>query len=118
LRTSYIKARTKSDDGVFVWGNDATARYLADRPDPSRFTFEMPLSLQGPYLAQYRTEAMRELRARPPTYFIVGINWWGQDTKEQSVAKFPEMATFLGQGYSLEKSFGVLDLYRRNAPAE
>jgi len=114
----YIKANTKPDDGVFVWGNDATARYLADRPNPTRFTFEMPLSLPGRYLEPYRAEAIRELRARPPTYFVVGINWWGSDSKEQSLAKFPEMAAFLSQGYTLEKSFGVLDLYRRNARAE
>lgn len=114
----YIKAHTKPDDGVFVWGNDATVQYLADRRNPSRFTFEMPLSLPGSYLERYRAEAIREVRARPPTYFLVGINWWGSDTKEQSLAKFPEMDAFLKQDYSLEKSFGALDLYRLNAPVD
>jgi hypothetical protein len=114
----YVTASTKPDDSVFVWGNDATVPYLADRPNPSRFTFEMPLSLPGPYLERYRAEAIRELRARPPTYFIVGINWWAPDTKQQSLAKFPEMADFLGKEYSFEKSFGVLDLYRRKAHPE
>ena len=110
----YIRARTDSADGVFVWGNDATIRYLADRPNPSRFTFEMPLSLRGPYLDRYRTEAMHDLLARAPVYFVVGVNWWTGDTKEQSLAKFPAMAAFLKQDYSLEKSFGVIDIYRRN----
>ena len=114
----YIAAHTKPDDGVFIWGNDATVRYLANRPNPSRFTAEMPLSLPGGYLERYRAEAMRELRARPPTYFVVGINWWRPDTREQTLAKFPELSAFLKQGYSLEKSFGILDLYRRKAPHE
>jgi len=114
----YIKAHTNSNDGVFVWGNDATVRYLADRPNPSRFTFEMPLSLQGPYRKRYRAEAMGELRARPPTYFVAGVNWWAGDTKAQSLAKFPEMAAFLKYGYSREQSFGVVDLYRRNGSAK
>jgi hypothetical protein len=114
----YIDEHTKSSDGIFVWGNDATVPYLANRPNPSRFTFEMPLSLPGSYLERYRDEAMRELRANPPAYFVVGINWWGADTKEQSLAKFPDMAAFLSQGYSLEKSFGVLDLYRRKTADE
>lgn len=114
----YIEARTKPDDGVFVWGNDATVPYLANRPNPSRFTFEMPLSLQGPYLARYRAEALNQLRTRPPAYFVLGINWWSSDTKEQSIAKFPELASFLAKSYSREKSFGILDLYRRNESAE
>ena len=110
----YIRAHTDSADGVFVWGNDATIRYLADRPNPTRFTFEMPLSLRGPYLDRYRTEAMHDLGARAPVYFVVGVNWWTGDTKEQSLAKFPAMAAFLKQGYRLEKRFGVIDIYRRN----
>ncbi|HTI01810.1 MAG TPA: hypothetical protein VL752_12765 [Acidisoma sp.] len=112
---SYIAGRTSPEDGVFIWGNDATVRYLANRPNPSRFTYEMPLSLPGRYLARYRVEVMHELRARPPTYFIVGINWWGADSKAQALGKFSALAAFLNQGYSLEKSFGALDLYRRNA---
>jgi hypothetical protein len=114
----YIRAHTDSADGVFVWGNDATIRYLADRPNPSRFTFEMPLSLRGPYLARYRAEAMRDLLARMPAYFVVGVNWWTGDTKGQSLAKFPAMAAFLKQDYRLEKSFGVIDVYRRNSTGQ
>jgi hypothetical protein len=110
----YIRAHTRSTDGVFIWGNDATIRYLADRPNPTRFTFEMPLSLRGPYLDRYRAEAMHDLTARAPAYFVVGANWWAGDTKEQSLAKFPAMAAFLKHGYRLEKTFGVVDVYRRN----
>ena len=113
----YIAAHTNADEGVFVWGNDATIRYLANRPNPSRFTFEMPLTLQGPYLARYRAEAMRELLTRPPTYLVVGVTWLGV-TKEESLGNFPELAAFLHAHYHLEKSFGFDDLYRRNAPPE
>jgi hypothetical protein len=117
---TYIKAHTKPDDGVFVWGNDATVGYLAERPNPSRFTFEMPLSLSGPYLEPYRAQAMRELCNHPPVYFVVGLNWaWFMGaSKEQALANFPQMATFLSQNYSLEKSFGVLDVYRNRLAPE
>jgi hypothetical protein len=110
----YIRAHTNPRDGVFVWGNDATARYLTNRPNPTRFTFEMPLSLQGAYRARYRIEVMQQLRVHPPTYFMVGMNWWNTDTKQQSLEKFPDLNTFLNQNYHLETSFGNLDLYRHN----
>jgi hypothetical protein len=118
MAARYIAEHTKPDDGVFVWGNDASVRYLADRPNPTRFTYEIPLSLDGPYRAAYRSEAMEALRARPPVYFVVGLNWWAADTKAQSLSKFPELAAFLSRGYHLERSIGGLDLYRRNSAIE
>jgi len=112
----YLAGHTTPHDGVFIWGNDATIRYLADRPNPTRFTFEMPLSMPGTFRAGYRVEALQGLRKRPPAYFIVGTNWWRMDTKGQALAKFPEMANFLRQNYKLDKSFGLIDLYRRKSP--
>lgn len=108
----YIAAHTSPQQGVFIWGSDALY-YLANRPNPSRFTFLMPLTLPGPYRAAYRAEAMRELMAHPPTYFVTGIAWDGLSKAVTAMADFPEMANFLSQDYSLEKSIGVLDLYRR-----
>jgi len=110
---NYLAAHTAPDEGVFIWGNHATARYLADRPNPTRFTIEFPLSLPGKYLAPYRAEAMRDLRSRPPVYIVVGTNWWRPDTKEQALAKFAALSDFLHSNYRLETSFGNLDLYRR-----
>ena len=109
----YIAAHTTSQQGVFIWGSDALY-YLANRPNPSRFTFVMPLTLPGPYRAAYREEAISELMARPPTYFVTGISWDGLSKAETAMADFTAMASFLNQHYSLEKSIGVLNIYRRN----
>ena len=109
----YIAAHTTSQQGVFIWGSDALY-YLANRSNPSRFTFVMPLTLPGPYRAAYREEAISELMARPPTYFVTGISWDGLSKAETAMADFTAMASFLNQHYSLEKSIGVLNIYRRN----
>jgi hypothetical protein len=107
----YIAAHTDPQQKVFVWGSDALY-YLANRPNASRFTFLMPLTMPGPYRANYRTEAMRELMDHPPTYFVTGIAWDGLSKAATELADFPAMANFLDQHYSLEKTIGVLDLYR------
>jgi Dolichyl-phosphate-mannose-protein mannosyltransferase len=110
---SYIIAHTTPGQGVFVWGNDATIRYLSGRPNPTRFTMEMPLVMKGTYLDQYQAEAMRGLISHPPTYIVVGVTWYG-NPKEESLATFPAFDAYLHQNYTLEKSFGVDDIYRRN----
>lgn len=113
----YIKAHTGPGDGVYIWGSDATVSYLADRPDPVRFTFAMPLSMPGQYREAYRQQAMRQLTANPPTYFIVGIDWQGLASGLQSLDDFPAMSAFLARNYHLEKRIGVISLYRlQNQP--
>lgn len=72
----------------------------------------MPLTMPGPYRAAYRAEAMRNLQAHPPTYFVTGIAWDGLSKATTDLADFPMMASFLSHHYSLEKSFGILDVYR------
>jgi hypothetical protein len=112
----YIAAHTSAQQEVFDWGSDALY-YLANRPNSSRFTFIMPLTLPGPYRAAYHAEVMRELMARPPAYIVSGISWDGLSKAEQDLKGFPAMAQFLNEGYSLEKSFGVVDIYiRRGLP--
>jgi len=108
----YIAANTRPDEGLFVWGNNATAAYLADRPNPTRFPMEMPLSVDGPYRPQYRAEAMAGLTARPPVYIIVGINWWTSKSRAEVLEDFPEFSAFLNNKYRYERSFGAIDLYR------
>ncbi|MGE3142319.1 MAG: hypothetical protein AB7L65_03275, partial [Hyphomonadaceae bacterium] len=115
----HIAARSGPEDGVFIWGNDATVRYLAGRPNPTRFSFEMPLNLPGAYRDAYRAEAMQGLQAHPPAYIVLGVTWiWMGVSKAQSMADFPEFAAFLHDHYTLETSFGALDLYRRTSPGE
>jgi hypothetical protein len=111
----HIRERTSPDEGVFVWGNDATVRFLSDRPNPSRFTYSMPLSIEGSLREQYREALMIELASAPPTYIVVGMPWRATVTKAQDLADFPELETYIAESYVLEASIGFLDLYRRSA---
>jgi hypothetical protein len=108
----HLAARTGPDDGVFVWGNDATARFLADRPNPTRFEFDLPLTTWGAFQGGYRGEMMADLAAAPPAYIIVGTPWHG-GPKQMHLDAFPEFLTFLTSRYVLETSIGSIDLYRR-----
>ena len=110
----YVAAHSAPRQGLFIWGSDALY-YLADRPNPTRFTFLMPLTMAGPYRAAYRAEVMRDLEARPPTYFVTGISWDGLSKATTELPNFPMMANFLSQKYYLEKSIGVLNVYRRRS---
>lgn len=107
----YIMSRTTPDDSVFMWGNDAAIRFLANRPNPSRFNSIWPLMAKGPLLDQYRAELMQALRDKPPVYFIVGTR--GPET----IGKFPELAGFLAEQYALETSVGYVKLYRHTKQA-
>jgi hypothetical protein len=113
----HIRERTSPDEGVFVWGNDATVRFLSDRPNPSRFTYSMPLAIEGSLRERYRDDLMGELAAMPPTYIVVGMPWRAAVTKDQELADFPELAAYIADGYALETSIGFLDLYRRSTSA-
>jgi hypothetical protein len=46
----------------------------------------------------------------PPTYLVVGLLF---PDRAQAFAEFPEFGPYLEQGYVKERSFGVIDLYRR-----
>lgn len=107
----YIQARTEPDDTVFVWGIDATVRYLSGRADATPYTFNMPLTLEGAYRSRYRARALQALTARPPAYVVVGQPFETQD-KAASVGGFPEFAALLDRDYVLETRIGNLDLYR------
>lgn len=115
LAAQYIRDHTRPEEGMFVWGIDATVAFLSDRPNPSRFTFNMPLSSAGTFREAYRQEVLTNLAAAPPTYIVVGSPWQTYRTKEDTLGEFPEFAAVLRNGYALERSFGYVDLYRRNA---
>jgi len=111
----YIAARTAPEEGLFVWGADATVAYLADRPNPTRFSFLLPLTMTGAFLDQYRDEAMQGLTARPPVYIVSGIAWDGLSEADKLLPDFPEFEAFLKTYYELETTIGALKLYRLRA---
>ncbi len=58
---------------------------------------------------------MQELSEKPPAYIIVGLPWEIDNTKASFYA-FKEFHDFVMSGYTLEKQYGIVDLYRRKSP--
>jgi len=114
----YIASQSGQDERIFLWGCDSTIPYLADRPDATRFTFLMPLTEPGAYRNQYRAQAMAQLTASPPTWFVTGLNWTGEGPADELLADFPELAAFFEANYELEKQIGMIGIYRLNPASQ
>ncbi len=108
----YVRSRTGVNDSLFVWGNDAIIRFLANRPDATRFTHVLPLKAPGPLRAGSRAELMRDLAAAPPAYILIGTPWPAGD-KRNALAIYPTFTAFLTERYVLEATIGKVNLYRR-----
>ncbi|MFZ0548963.1 MAG: glycosyltransferase family 39 protein, partial [Candidatus Promineifilaceae bacterium] len=111
----YLTQHTAEDDPIFVWGHYAMLYYLANRPDPTRFINDPPLSIPNSHQTAWREEAMIDLTADPPVYIIVATDddtdFEPQTTQEQ-LADFPALNAFLNGRYRLETTIGALELYR------
>ena len=107
----YIRSHTNPTDRIAMFGYDGVTLYLAGRPIVSRFVFALPMVgvRSSPATRdRYRREFLDALRD-PPEYVIVGFLLLGNN---RSVEVFPELVEYLNRGYVLERSFGVIDLYR------
>lgn len=112
--SDHVASHTQLDDYIFVWGHYAMIYYLADRPNPTRFINDPPLSLQHSHRADWRQEAAEDLAANPPAYIIVAVNddtsFESQTSREQLPA-FAALAGFMAANYQLETTIGNFELY-------
>jgi hypothetical protein len=111
----YINHHTSPTDRVAIFGYESPIVYLSGRKNATRFNYALPfVGLQSSQAARdrYRREFMEAIASEPePEFIVVGMLLLGGN---RSIEVFPEFAEFLGRGYYLERSFGVVDLYRRN----
>jgi hypothetical protein len=112
----YLATRTGEDEPIFVWGHYAMIYYLADRPNPTRFINDPPLSLPHGRQAEWRQEVMADLTADPPAYIVVATDDttdFEPQTSEEQLPNFPALADFMASQYRLETVIGSFELYRR-----
>jgi hypothetical protein len=112
----YLAARTGEDESIFVWGHYAVVYYLADRPNPTRFIIDPPLSLPHGRQAEWRQEVMVDLTAELPAYVVVATDDttdFELQTSEEQLSNFPALADFMASQYRLETVIGSFELYRR-----
>lgn len=119
---SYLRAHTRPEDGVLVWGLSPGIYALADRHPVTRYAFhkilltEAPLSRNVPGLAFRRKELIDTLRRDPPAYLVLGqndANGFEPDESRISLMRFPQLAAIVRDEYRAEKNIGNFLLFRR-----
>lgn len=114
----YVKARTRPDQHVLVWGLDPLVYFLSGRLPPTRFGFRYPISTTrrvAPELGMaYYDELMRDLRNRPPRYFIVhhdDLRPVHEMTSDEVLRALPELWQFVQHRYAREAVIGNAHLW-------
>jgi 4-amino-4-deoxy-L-arabinose transferase-like glycosyltransferase len=113
---TYLSTRANPTDQLFILGHESIINYLSGLKPPTRFIFSLPLFDPGPFLHQYRLEALDQLDRTKPRYVIIGTPFVG--SKSDTIDNFPEFGTLLESRYRYTKSFGYLDLYERRTEPE
>jgi hypothetical protein len=114
-----VRAHTRGDAPVFVWGFEPVIYWLAARPPATRFIYDVPQ--RTPWQRGYaRAELMRELRARPPAAIVVQRNdvfpMVTGDTLDshRALATFPELATLIDEQYELASTIEDFELFLKH----
>ena len=108
---TYLSIQANPADQLFILGHEFIINYLSGLKPPTRFIFSLPLFDPGPFLHQYRLEALDQIERAKPRYVIIGTPFVGG--KSGTMDNFPEFRTLLDWRYRYAKSFGYLDLYER-----
>ena len=121
---AYLRARTRPDERIQVWGYESLVYYLADRRAASRFQMTHPLVMRvpgeelTPMQLRWRAEFLEDVSLRPATYIVVvrQDNWWWapeEQTSEQLLDDFPEWQRIIERDYEREHIIGRFLIYRR-----
>ncbi len=114
---SYIRARTRPADTLFVWGYDPNLYLSAGRESASRFLSLLPLM---PTFApeSWKQEFVRDLETRRPAYILVQrgenarwITGWPDDSAEW-VPRFAAFQELLTRDYVFDQRIEDYFVYR------
>ncbi|MBN2498850.1 MAG: glycosyltransferase family 39 protein [Deltaproteobacteria bacterium] len=113
-----IRAETKPDDPIFVWGFEPGVYFLSGRRPASRFLYDYPLLPQfGALQERFVARLLADLRARPPRLFAVIRRDPNDLEAEDSFAqlkRIPPLADLLAREYSFAWEQGDFTVYRRS----
>lgn len=94
-----IRANTQPGDCIFVWGTRQQVYALADRPAPTRFTYDAPFrhrkSAQEFFGEKVYEEMAEAIRSHQCPYVVV--------TDPNALDTFPELARLLADEYVVEQ---------------
>jgi 4-amino-4-deoxy-L-arabinose transferase-like glycosyltransferase len=114
----YIQANSGGEESFFIWGQWPVAYWWADRPLASRFVYDS--GLRATWTPDsWRRELIDSLEANPPRYIVIahqGPQPWLVGTNEipeEHLAKYPELDSFINQGYDDVWGNVLFSLYER-----
>jgi len=114
-----VRARTRPDQKVYVWGFEPAIYWLSDRAPSSRFIYNVPQ--RSPWEADYaRRELLQDLKDAPPSVVVVQMrdvfpNVVGDALdSNDSLPNFPELQRWLDARYTVARRIEDFDVYTLN----
>ena len=113
----YLKANSRPQDEVYVWGTAPLIYFLSRREYPSRFVSNLGLmSAWAP--ETWRQELVRTLKVRRPRYIVVErhdmvptLTFTMKDS-EQYLQDYPALEDLLTNQYQVDVNFWDFEVYR------
>jgi hypothetical protein len=126
---AYLRAHTRPQDPIQIWGYESLVYYMADRHAASRFQMTHPLVMHAPGAGltpmqlRWRAEFMLDMERQPPSYVAVVRQdhwWWAPDERssEELLDDFPEWKRVIERDYRLEQTIGRFLIYRRTSTSD
>ena len=115
---AYLRARTRPEERIFVWGANPAVYIYADRSAPTRFVGLMAVvgaNVDRPGrrdIPGAMDELERDLRAYPPAYVVVVERLRTYDLRQPHLQW---LQTILDEDYDAETRFDDFTLYRRRS---
>lgn len=117
----HVRAETRADETVLVWGRPVSINLLAARKSPTRFITHGMLLLAGPSFERSRAwidEFAQALEKAPPRFIFyqdeeppLDTSAWAEADPGSTAAGV--LADALAARYSFVRSFGSLKLFKR-----
>lgn len=112
----YLAEHSGADDGVVIWGWNASILFMSGRQSPTRFGWSMPLMLgEGTaFRAAYRREFLCDISRDPPRWIVNAPQSERLLGGHFTVDDFPEFAALLNRHYRVRSTISDLVLYERD----
>jgi hypothetical protein len=115
----YLKANSRSEDEVYIWGTAPLINFLPQRANPSRFVSN--LGLMSAWVPErWRQELVRTLDSKRPRYFVVErhdevptLTFTTKDS-EQYLRAYPPLAGLLQHQYKPAVNYQDFEVYALN----
>jgi 4-amino-4-deoxy-L-arabinose transferase-like glycosyltransferase len=115
----YLRAHSRPEDRIFIWGLEPLIYFLADRPPATRFVNDQPL-LTPWSPPDWRDQAIRDLKRNRPRFILIVHNdaqpWitlWPGDSAS-ALSNYPALTDLLRREYRPAIRIEDFDLWERH----